>query len=62
MTSRDSGDEVRWRMEMWKASVEKAQSITILLVRRYAVRSISEGFIRKNIYWKTMGCCARRRK
>lgn len=37
-------DEVRKRIERWKAQVDRAQ------------RS------RKNTYWKTMGCWARRRK
>ena len=33
MTSIDRGEEVRWRIDMWNAKVERAHSITILYVR-----------------------------
>jgi hypothetical protein len=41
MTSRDSGEEVRWRIDTWNANVERAQRITIfncqMIRRRYKV-------------------------
>lgn len=44
ITRGENGEEVRNRIERWKARVEKAQRM------------------RKKRYWKTMGCCANRRK
>ena len=55
MTRRDSGDEVRCRMEMWKASVENAQSITILLVRQYIIKNILEEFHTKEYILEDYG-------
>jgi len=43
-TRGDNGEEVRSRIERWKARVDRAHRI------------------KKKIYWKTIGCCARRRK
>jgi hypothetical protein len=43
-TRGERGDEVRKRIDRWKARVEKAQRM------------------RKKRYWKTIGCCAKRRK
>ena len=61
MTSKDRGEEVRWRIDMWNAKVERAHSITILYVRSSSKDLVGQ-CIQKNIYWKTIGCCARRRK
>jgi hypothetical protein len=48
-TSKDRCEEVRWRIDMWNARVERVQSITILTVRRHS-RDLTRKFVQKKRY------------